>query len=71
MFVTQNLPAASILFWLNVGQGQSLQNRFIFVCLFPQEQRGHKKMYKINVFLIYWLICFCLSINVDPKFLLC
>lgn len=70
MFVTQNLPAASILFWLNVGQGQSLQNRFIFVC-FPRSKEDIKKIYKINVFLIYWLICFCLSINVDPKFLLC
>lgn len=45
MFVTKNLPAVSILFWLNVEgyEGQSLQNRFIFVCLFPQKQRGHKK----------------------------
>lgn len=53
MFVTKNLPAASILFWLNVEgyEGQSLQNRFIFVCLFPQKQRGHKKKkYKIYMY---------------------
>lgn len=49
MFVTQNLPAASILFWLNVEGYEVFEiNLFLFVC-FPKNKEDIK-MYKIYMY---------------------